>query len=184
MKSEPNVLIPVANGTEEMEAVITIDILRRAQWNVVVAGVDEGLITASRGVRLMPDKMWGEIDPCDFDILMIPGGAPGVERFLHFPPLLETIARYYREGKWVGAICAGPLAFQAAGILEGKNATCHPGAASRLTSTPRSDAHTVVDGRIITSQGAGTTFAFALALVEQVDGREKARAIAAGIVLD
>ena len=179
----PNVLVPVANGTEEMEAVITVDILRRAQWNVVVAGVDDGLLTASRGVRLMPDKAWAEIQPRDFDILMIPGGAPGVERFLQFKPLIETIADFHRAGKWIGAVCAGPLTLQAAGILAGKKATCHPGVAARLTATLRLNDRTVVDGRIITSQGAGTTFEFALTLVGLVDGAEKAKAIASGIIL-
>lgn len=179
----PNVLIPIANGTEEMEAVITIDILRRAQWNVVVAGVDEGPVTASRGVRLIPDRGWLEINPADFDILMIPGGAPGVERFLSFAPLLETIRTFHGAGKWIGAICAGPLTLQAAGILAGKKATCHPGVAARLTAARRLDERTVVDGRIITSQGAGTTFEFALTLVRLVDGPDKAKTIADSIVL-
>lgn len=179
----PSVLVPIANGSEDMEAVITIDILRRAQWNVIVAGVDDGLITASRGIRLMPDKAWREINPGDFDCLMIPGGAPGVERFLNFPPLLETIKDFVRSGKWIGAVCAAPLTLQAAGILSGKRATCHPGVATRLTVTQRLAERTVVDGRIITSQGAGTTFEFALTLVKLIDGPEKAQAIADSIVL-
>ena len=83
----PDVLVPLANGVEEMEAVIIIDVLRRAQWTVVSAGIDDGVITASRGVRLLPDKPWAEIDPAAFEILMIPGGGPGVERLLRAPPL-------------------------------------------------------------------------------------------------
>jgi 4-methyl-5(b-hydroxyethyl)-thiazole monophosphate biosynthesis len=179
----PNVLIPIANGTEEMEDIITIDVLRRAQWTVVVAGVDDGLITAARGVRLMPDKSWSEINTQDFDILMIPGGGPGVERFLKFEPLLKTIRDFHRDGKWVGAICAAPLTLQAAGILTDKKVTCHPGVAARLTSTPRLNRPTVVDGRILTSQGAGTTFEFALTIIQLVEGPGKARAIADSIVL-
>jgi 4-methyl-5(b-hydroxyethyl)-thiazole monophosphate biosynthesis len=179
----PTVLVPVTHGTEEMEAIITVDVLRRAQWTVVVAGVDNGLITAARGVRLMPDKAWREINPQDFDILMIPGGGPGVERFLQFEPLLETIRQFHHDGKWIGAICAAPLTLQAAGILTGKKATCHPGVTARLTSTPRLNKPTVVDGRIVTSQGAGTTFEFALTMIQLVEGPEKARAIADSIVL-
>ena len=181
--SRPNVLVPIANGTEEMEAVITIDILRRAQWNVMVAGVDEGTLTASRGVRLVPDQAWRDIMPASFDILMIPGGAPGVERFLAFTPLLDTVREFYQASKWIGAVCAGPLVLQAAGILNGKQATCHPGVAGRLTATPRLDQRTVQDGRIITSQGAGTTFDFALTMVRLIDGADKADAIARSIVL-
>lgn len=179
----PNVLIPIANGTEEMEAVITIDILRRAQWNVMVAGVDAGTITASRGVRLVPDQVWRDITPSSFDILMIPGGAPGVERFLAFAPLLDTVREFYQASKWIGAVCAGPLVLQAAGILKGKQATCHPGVAARFTATPRLDQRTVQDGRIITSQGAGTTFDFALTMVRLVHGADNADAIARSIVL-
>lgn len=179
----PRVLVPLATGTEEMEAVIVIDILRRARWTVVVAGVDDGLLTASRGVRLMPDEPWRSITPSEFDILMIPGGGPGVERFLQFPPLLDAIREFHQAGKWIGAVCAGPLTLQAAGILAGKKATCHPGVAERLTVTRRLDDRTVVDGRLITSQGAGTTFEFALTLVSLVESPAKAKSIADSIVL-
>lgn len=180
----PNVLVPIANGTEEMEAVIIIDILRRAQWKVTVAGVTPGLLTASRGVRLMPDTQWSMVIPAEYDVLMIPGGGPGVDTFLQFRPLLDTIRQFFMEDKWVGAVCAAPLTLQAAGILGGKKATCHPGVANRLTVTERSTQKTVIDGRIITSQGAGTTFDFALTLVRLIDNEEKARAIADSIRLN
>ena len=180
----PNVLVPIANGTEEMEAVIIIDILRRAQWPVTVAGIEAGLLTASRGVRLMPDKLWSDIHPAEFDLLMIPGGGPGVERFLKFQPLLDTIKQFCQADKWVGAVCAGPLTLQAAGVLSGKKATCHPGVADRLTVTPRIASRTVVDGHIVTSQGAGTTFDFALTLVRLLDSPSKAQAIADSIGLN
>jgi len=180
----PNVLVPIANGTEEMEAVIIIDILRRAQWTVTVAGIEPGILTASRGVRLMPDKQWTEINPAEYDILMIPGGGPGVEQFLQFQPLLDCIQQFYREDKWIGAVCAAPLTLQEAGILGGKKATCHPGVVNRLTVTPRLPVPTVVDGRIITSQGAGTTFDFVLTMVRLVDNPAKAQAIADGIGLN
>jgi len=178
----PTVLVPIANGTEEMEAVIVIDVLRRAQWTVTVAGVDDGPITASRGVRLLPDTHWRDITPADFDILMIPGGSPGVERFLQFPPLLDAVREFHRAGKWIGAVCAAPLVLQAAGVLSNRKATCHPGVAERLTCTPRSSERTVTDGRILTSQGAGTTFEFALMMVGLVDGPGKAQAIAGAMV--
>lgn len=180
----PEVLVPLAHGTEEMEAVIIIDILRRAEWTVTVTGIEQGLLTASRGVRLLPDKHWREINPSDFDILVIPGGGPGVEKFLKFKPLLDTILQFYQAHKWVAAVCAAPLTLQAAGILDGKKATCHPAVESRMTVTPRLTEPTVVDGHIVTSQGAGTTFDFALTLVSLVDNPVKAQAIAAGIVFN
>lgn len=166
-----------------MEAVIIIDLLRRANWTVMVAGVESGLLTASRGVRLMADRPWDQVDPKDYDILMIPGGGPGVEQFLKFTPLLDTIREFHQSGKWVGAVCAAPLTLQAAGILEGRKATCHPGVANRLTVTPRLKESTVVDGRIITSQGAGTTFEFALTMIRLADDAAKAQTIAESIGL-
>ena len=175
-------LIPLANGTEEMEAVIIVDLLRRAQWEVVVAGVDPGLLTASRGVRLMPDTVWTEVCPDDFDLLVIPGGAAGVERFLKFRPLLDCIIQFNQAHKWIGAVCAAPLTLQAAGILTGRKATCHPGVASRLTATPWLNESTVIDGHLVTSQGAGTSIEFALTLILLADSQAKASAIAGAIV--
>jgi protein deglycase len=179
----PTVLIPLADGVEEMEAVITIDILRRAQWNVTVAGLEDGIVTASRGVRLVPDQTWSAIDPRAFDILMIPGGAGGAEHLAQDERVLETIRLFDRSGKRIGAVCAGPLVLQAAGILKGRQATCHPGVADKLTATIRLNDRVVVDRNLVTSQGPGTCFQFALALVCLVDGPEKAAALAQAMVL-
>jgi 4-methyl-5(b-hydroxyethyl)-thiazole monophosphate biosynthesis len=179
----PNVLVPLANGVEEMEAVIIIDVLRRAQWTVVAAGTDDGVITASRGVRLVPDKSWADLDPGTFDVLMIPGGGPGVDRLLREQRLLDAIRAFHKGGKWIGAVCAAPLTLQAAGILSGKRITCHPGVATKLTVTPRLNDRVVVDSRIVTSQGPGTSMEFALTLVRLIDGDEKARTLAQGMVL-
>lgn len=178
----PNVLVPIANGVEEMEAVIIIDVLRRAQWTVTAAGVDGGTITASRGVRLVPDRPWAEVDPATFDILVIPGGGPGVERLLHEESLLDAIRAFERAGKWIGAVCAAPLTLQAAGILAGRRATCHPGVTDKLTATRRLTDRVVVDGRIVTSQGPGTSIEFALTLVHLIEGPDKARGLAQGMV--
>ena len=127
---------------------------------------------------------WEEVQPSDFDVLMIPGGAPGVERFIHFEPLLATIRDFSQKKKWIGAVCAGPLTLQAAGILKGRKVTCHPGVAAKLTTTLRCEERTVVDEFIVTSQGAGTTFDFALTLISLIEPGEKAQLIADAIVLD
>jgi len=179
----PSVLVPLADGVEEMEAVITIDVLRRAQWNVTTAGLKDGLVTASRGVRFVPDQVWSAIDSHAFDILMIPGGAAGAEHLAQDERVLETIRWFDRSGKRIGAVCAGPLVLQAAGILKGRQATCHPGVADKLTATVRRNDRVVVDRNLVTSQGPGTCFEFALALVRLVDGPEKAAALAQAMVL-
>lgn len=179
----PTVLVPLANGVEEMEAVIIIDVLRRAKWEVTTAGVDAGVIVASRGVRLVPDKPWDALRPEEFDILMIPGGAGGVDRLKADARVLEAVRSFDQAGRRIGAVCAGPLVLQAAGILAGRRVTCHPGVVGQLTVTPRLADRVVVDGHLVTSQGPGTSFEFALAMVRLVDGAAKADAVAKGMVL-
>lgn len=169
-----NVLMPMANGSEEMEVVIVADTLRRAQWNVVLAGLADGAVTASRGVRLVPDIAWVDVAPGDFAMLVIPGGGDGVMALAKDERLLATVRAFMANGKWVAAICAGPLVLQAAGVLKGRRVTCHPGVAGALTQTSRLNDRVVVDGRLITSQAPGTAFEFALALVRAVDGARKA----------
>lgn len=179
----PSVLVPLARGVEEMEAVIIIDVLRRAQWMVVAAGIEAGPVVASRGVRLVPDQDWEQIAPEQFDILVIPGGGPGTERLAADRRILDAVRSFHASGKWIGAVCAGPLVLQAAGILAGRKATCHPGVASKLTTTPRLNDKVVVDGRLVTSQGPGTCFEFALTLVRLVDGAAKASALSEAMLL-
>jgi DJ-1 family protein len=177
-------LIPVTDGVEEMEAVIVIDTLRRAQWDVVCAGMNPGMVTASRGVRIVPDTSFDRLDPSTFDAIIVPGGSKGVERLLREKRLREAIRHLHRAGKIVAAICAGPLVLQRAGVLSGKKATCHPDLAAKMTRAQWSNEIVVIDGNVITSQGAGTCFQFALAIISKVDGPEKSRMVARGMVFD
>lgn len=177
------VLIPLAEGCEEMEAVILIDVLRRAGWHVVVAGLQPGSVRASRGVVLTPDRTWDKLDPTDFDLLVLPGGSEGTQRLLRDERVLDAVRSLTATGKRVAAVCAAPLVLQAAGVLEGRRATCHPGVAAQLTRARYVNEPVVVDGTITTSQAAGTCFAFALELIRQVDGEEKVAAVRQGLVL-
>jgi len=179
-----NVLIPVADGSEEMEVVIVADTLRRAQWHVVLAGLCAGTVTASRGVRLVPDAVWADVAPETFDMLVIPGGSQGVVAMTKDERLLAAVRTFMANGKWLAAICAGPLVLQAAGVLKGRRVTCHPGVADELTQTPRLNDRVVVDGRLITSQAAGTTFEFALELIRAVEGDRKADELAKSMVVN
>lgn len=179
-----NVLMPVTDGSEEMEIVIVVDIFRRAKWNVVIAGLGAGVIRASRGVRLVPDIAWADVMPDAFDMLVIPGGSDGVKALAKDERLLATVRAFMANGKWVGAICAGPLVLQAAGVLQGRRATCHPGVAGELTQTPRLNDRVVVDGRLITSQAPGTAFEFVLELIRAVEGDRKADALAKSMVIN
>lgn len=176
-------LVPLAEGCEEMEAVIVIDVLRRAGWEVCAAGLRPGPVTASRGVRLMADCLWDEIDPMLFDLIVLPGGNQGTEQLRRDVRVLGALRAFHEAGKIVAAVCAAPLVLQEAGLLAGRKATCHPGAAPRLTVTKRLDERVVIDGRVVTSQGPGTSMAFALALVSIVDGEAHAEEIGRGLVL-
>jgi 4-methyl-5(b-hydroxyethyl)-thiazole monophosphate biosynthesis len=177
------VLIPLADGVEEMEATIVIDMLRRAQWHVLAVGLKAGTVTAARGTRLVPDEVWDKIDPAHYDVMVIPGGAHGVEHLRHDPRVVAAVRAHAENGKLTAAVCAGPLVLQDAGVLAGRRATCHPGVVSEFTLARRVDEPVVVDGNIVTSQGAGTTFAFALTLVALVEGEAKAEELARAIVL-
>ena len=176
--------LPFAPGFEEMEGVIIVDVCRRAGWTVDTVGLQPGLVTASRGVRMQPDLVWAASAPETYDLLILPGGAGGVAALMADARVLAAIRAFDKAGKWIGAICAAPLALQAAGILTaGRAITCHPAVAEKITAVPRQSASTVAEGHLITSQGPGTTFEFALTLVRLIDGAEAAARLARSLVL-
>lgn len=176
-------IVPIAHGTEEMEAVITIDVFRRAGWKVVVTGLDQNIVTGSRGVRLVPDCAWDAIRADDFDILAIPGGMQGTEALGKDGRVLDAIRAFHKSGKIVGAICAAPLLLHQAGILHGRKVTSHPSVAARLAGARLENASVVTDGNIVTGQGAGASFEFALAIVRLAGDDQAARDIARAICL-
>ena len=186
----PSVLVPIAEGVEEIEVVTIIDVLRRARWDVVAAAVHPGPaagspapVTASRGVRIVPDAEWASINPLDFDLLVLPGGAGGTDVLKGDARVLDAVRGFVSAGKLVGAICAAPLVLQAAGVLNGRKATCHPSVRAQLTSAQLQTDAVVVDGGIMTSQGPGTAIAFALALIRRVAGPAAAETVAKALVL-
>jgi len=176
-------LVPLADGVEEMEAVILIDTLRRAGWQVVSAAITGLTVKASRGVHLVADLAWGAADVDGFDVLALPGGAEGTSALMGDARVLEAVRRFVKAGKRVAAICAAPLVLQAAGVLAGCRATCHPGVRHKLHATAWQPDRVVTDGCITTSQGPGTAFEFALELIRLYDGAEKAAEVGRGMVL-
>ena len=175
------VLVPLAEGVEEMEAVIAIDVLRRAGFTVVTAGLQAGPLTASRGVRLLPDTTLDAVRALDFDALVLPGGK-GVALLKQDARVLDAVRALHAAGRWMCAVCAAPLVLQEAGILNGRRVTCFPGVAAQLTATARLNERVVVDDKLITSQGAGTSLEFALAIVRAVGGDELARRVGTEMV--
>jgi protein deglycase len=181
-----NVLTPWADGLEEMEAVILVDLFRRAGWTVVAAGLN-GMepVHGSRKVRLLPDAAWDAVDPMAFDLLALPGGGRGAETLAQHAGVQEAIRWFDRAARPLAAVCAAPLALAAAGILRGRRATCYPDLAPRLRAVGADyvDQPVVHDGHLVTSQGPGTCFAFALALIAKHEGERRAGALAtAGLI--
>ena len=179
----PRVLIPLADGVEEMEAVILIDVLRRAGWSVVTAGIRAGPVTASRGVVLVPDALWCGIDPAGFDLLALPGGGPGTEALMADGRVVAAVRAFLESGRPVAAICAAARVLDRAGVLGGKSYTCYPGVEARIGSGTRLDFPVVRDGLVHTSQGPGTAIVFALHLVAALESPGKAEALGRELVL-
>ena len=168
------VLVPLAPGCEELEAVTVVDILRRAGIEVITAGLVPGPVRASRGVVLVPDALLEEVLHDEFDMIVLPGGMPGSEHLKNDARIIALLSRMAAVGHFTTAICAAPMALHAAGLLEGKRVTSFPGVLDELPGSHRylNDA-VVVDGKIVTSRGPGTAMDFALTLVELLVGKVK-----------
>ncbi|MDD2892760.1 MAG: DJ-1/PfpI family protein [Halothiobacillaceae bacterium] len=171
----PRVLIPLAPGFEELEAVSLSNILRRAGIEVVTAGLHPGSVCASRGTVIVPDTSLEQVMHEDFDLVVLPGGLPGADNLRDDPRIIHLLQRLYAAGYLVGAICAAPKVLAQAGLLAGRRATHYPGALSEDALDGVSDSAEAIeiDGRVLTSRGPGTAMDFALLLVEQLAGREK-----------
>lgn len=169
------VLVPLAEGFEEIEAITVIDVLRRAGMDVITAGIPGSLIVGSRNVRLSTDKKIDDIEPDDFDAIVLPGGYPGYVNLGKTQKVINIITSFNAEKKLVAAICAAPTILAKVGILEDRKATVYPGMEKEIPYV-RGD-KVVVDGNIITSQGPGTAIPFALKLIEVLIGKDKAKAI-------
>ncbi len=166
------ILVPLSEGFEEMEAVILIDILRRGGVDAVTAATGESLfVCGGHGIEIAADALWDDIAKEDFDGIAIPGGMGGTRRNQADDRVLAKVAELHRAGRLVAAICAGPLVLKSAGILDADaKVTCYPGLDDELEDTKRQNGFVVTDGNVVTSQGPGTSFAFALALLRRLRG--------------
>jgi 4-methyl-5(b-hydroxyethyl)-thiazole monophosphate biosynthesis len=178
------VLVPLAPGFEDLEAVTIVDLLRRANVEVVTAGLQPGLIQGARGMRVQPDILLDEVLQADFDMIALPGGMPGAEHLKNDPRIQALLRRLATAGKYTAAICAAPIALAEVGILEGRRATSYPGFIDKMGlpgTTCLTDA-VVVDGKVVTSRGPGTAMDFALALIELLVGKPVRDQVEAGLV--
>ncbi len=177
----PSVLVPLAQGCEELEAVTIIDLLRRAGVDVVAAGLEPGPITASRGVVLIADCPLDQVLDRDFQMVVLPGGAGGAQRLKQDRRIIELLQRLHQADRYMAAICAAPGVLAEAGLLEDRQATAYPGILDGAPGVRDTGAAVVQDGRIITSRGPGTAMDFALTLVELLCGRKTRDQVEAGL---
>ena len=178
------VLVPLAQGCEELEAVTLIDLLRRAGIEVVAAGLQPGIVKASRGTQLLPDAALDDVLMEEFDMIVLPGGMPGAQHLKEDPRIIGLLKKMAGQGKYTAAICAAPTVLAEAGLLAGKRATSYPGFLDKMAVAGMSylkDA-VVVDGKVLTSRGPGTAMDFALALIEILSGKAKRDEVEAGLV--
>jgi len=173
-------LVPLAEGFEELEAVTIIDVLRRAGVEVTVAALASSPVTGSHAIQIAADTTLDAVDARSFDAVVLPGG-PAAKRLRDDARVLEIVRAAAASGKLVAALCAAPIALEAAGVLAGKRATVYPGNA--LPSAELVEERVVIDGNIVTSRGPGTALEFSLTLVEALVNREKANELRAAMIV-
>lgn len=171
----PRVLVPLAEGFEELEAITVIDLLRRAGIEVVSAGLAEGAVRASRGIRVVPDATLEDVAEEVFDMIVLPGGLPGADHLDRDPRIRRLLENIARAGGYTAAICAAPRVLANVGLLDGKKATAYPGVISTIQYPQVNllEVPVVTDGKVITSRGPGTAMDFALALIETLAGKAR-----------
>ncbi len=168
------VLVPLAPGFEEIEATTVIDVLRRADLDVTVAGLESGTVEGSHGLRFEPDTTLDQVDPASVAMLVLPGGLPGAHNLRDDPRVIALVQELAGSERHLAAICAAPIVLGRAGVLEGHAATCYPGFEDQLGGAEAREERVVRSGRVLTSRGVGTALPFALALVAELAGPERA----------
>ena len=179
------VLVPLADGFEEIEAVTVVDVLRRGGVEVVTASIHDRLeVRGAHGMKIAADRQFDEAQRDSYDAIVLPGGGRCAETFKQFNPLHERLLRQHDERNLICAICAAPTVLEVAGVLdEGVEVTCYPSCRDDL-NRPWVPAPVVHDGTIITGQAPGTATLFALVVLQTLAGEQVARKVAQGMVTD
>lgn len=175
------VLVPLAQGFEEIEAISIIDILRRGDLEVTTVGLYSLEIVGSHEIEILADALLADINPDEYDGIVLPGGMPGTLHLNENNEIVNIIKDYFKAGKFIGAICAAPMILEKAGILENKKFTIHPGVKDDISLKPL-DAQVVEDGNIITGQASGAAVTFALKIVEKLQGIAKMEQVNKGVL--
>lgn len=177
------VSVLLANGFEEIEALTVVDLLRRARIYVdTVSIADEYMVRGSHGIAVQTEDLFEEVNFAEFDMIVLPGGLPGTTNLGSHSGVRRVVKDFAESGKYVAAICAAPTVLSDLGLLKGKRVTCYPDMEKKIQGAVLTGAPAIVDGNIVTGQGAGAAVDFALELIAVLDGAEKAAEIAEAIV--
>jgi len=176
-----NVLVPLAQGCEELEAITVVDLLRRAGVSVVTAGLDDKPVRAARGTVMVPDTTLDEALNQEYDMVVLPGGLPGADHLDGDPRIRGLLKEMVDEDRFTAAICAAPKVLASTGLLEGKKVTSFPGALDAFDGLDYRTDPVVQDGKLITSRGPGTAMDFALTLIESLVGKDRRDEVEAGL---
>lgn len=179
------ITVHLAKGFEEIEAVSIIDVLRRADIEVVIVSVTGRLeVTGSHHIKLTADELFENIDYKYVDMIILPGGLPGANNLKNHIGLQKQILDFHKKGKPLGAICAAPLVFGNLGILKEKNATCYPGFEDQLVGANVTGEDVEVADTIITGKGAGVAIKFALKIIEIIKGKDFSDELASNMIAE
>lgn len=171
-----------ADGFEEVEGLTAVDLLRRAGFDVkTVSIMGRQKVTGSHQITIETDMMFEDLEK-DADLLVLPGGLPGTDYLRAHEGLAELLKKQYKEEKWIAAICAAPSVFAGLGFLKDRKATSYPGCVEAVDCGNYVEEPVAVDGHVVTSRGVGTAIEFALRLIEELKGKDKADQIASSIL--
>jgi 4-methyl-5(b-hydroxyethyl)-thiazole monophosphate biosynthesis len=177
------VFLFLAQGFEETEVVATLDVLIRGGLEVTSVSITgKRVVEGAHGIFVIADQLFEEADFSQGDLLILPGGQPGTDHLNAHAGLKSLLVNYHNEGKWLAAICAAPLVLGELNLLRGRQATVYPSYEDRLLGAVVSDLPLVKDGKIITARGPGYVFDFALAIVSELQGRDRAEEVAEGLL--
>jgi len=170
-----NVLVPLAEGFEEIEAVTIVDILRRAGATVTTAGLHKRNVTGSHGISIIADSVIQEEIDKEWDLVALPGGVPGAQNLAENEDVVTLIQKASAHKKFTAAVCAAPIVLEKAGVIKGKKVTSHPSVEKEIVTAFHQEARTLVDDKIITGQSCGSAMEFAFELVAVLYGEEKVK---------
>jgi len=178
------IVMVLASGFEEAEAVVTADVLRRMGFDLVLAGLDNTVIIGAHDIKITADNMLSELDTVDFDAVVLPGGMPGAMNLRNSDELMDFVHTVYVSGGVAAAICAAPMALARFGLTDGKTITAYPGFEEYLNGNMPTGRMTELDNRIVTAKGPGAAFEFAERIAEALGEGDKAARVFEGMFVE